>query len=224
MSTQQLSSVRRVASTRALRRSTRAAGSAKAVAATSSISRDQGLWLKDATPPPHLDGTLAGDFGFDPLGLGTNPDRLKWYAEAELMNARWAMYATAGILGQEFLGVGGKWYETGAGDFDIPVAPLLALQFPIMGFLETKRLQGYNATGESGFINSFPFDPLGMSDDSMKLKEVKNGRLAMISFVGFAVQGLVVREGPIECLKMHIADPFNANIFGSIAKLPETLA
>ncbi len=28
--------------------------------------------------------------GFDPLRLGTNPDRLKWYREAELYNGRCA--------------------------------------------------------------------------------------------------------------------------------------
>lgn len=26
--------------------------------------------------PSYLDGSLAGDYGFDPLGLGANPERL----------------------------------------------------------------------------------------------------------------------------------------------------
>ena len=29
--------------------------------------------------PPHLDGTLPGDAGFDPLSLGSDPAFLKWY-------------------------------------------------------------------------------------------------------------------------------------------------
>jgi hypothetical protein len=33
---------------------------------------------------------------------------------------------------------------------------------------------------QSGFINSFPFDPAGMNSPSMAAKEVKNGRLAMV--------------------------------------------
>ena len=54
--------------------------------------------IKDSSvAPAHLDGTLPGDFGFDPLGLGADPQRLKYYQEAELMNARWAMMAVAGI-------------------------------------------------------------------------------------------------------------------------------
>lgn len=28
--------------------------------------------------PPHLTGSLPGDRGFDPLGLGTDAGRLKW--------------------------------------------------------------------------------------------------------------------------------------------------
>ena len=63
------------------------------------IERDR---IKDSTvAPAHLDGTLPGDFGFDPLGLGADPQRLKYYQEAELMNARWAMMAVAGITATE---------------------------------------------------------------------------------------------------------------------------
>ncbi len=39
---------------------------------------------------------LPGTYGFDPLGLGTKPESLAWYAEAEKTNARWAMAACAG--------------------------------------------------------------------------------------------------------------------------------
>jgi hypothetical protein len=34
---------------------------------------------------------------------------------------------------------------------------------------------------QSGFVNSFPFDPAGMNSPDMAVKEVKNGRLAMVS-------------------------------------------
>jgi len=51
--------------------------------------------------PKKLDGSLAGDAGFDPLGLseieGIGAD-LYWMREAELKHARVAMLATVGVL------------------------------------------------------------------------------------------------------------------------------
>lgn len=31
---------------------------------------DRPIWFPGSTPPAWLDGSLPGDFGFDPLGLG----------------------------------------------------------------------------------------------------------------------------------------------------------
>lgn len=41
---------------------------------------------------------MPGDFGFDPLGLGEDADSLRWYVQAELLHARFAMAGVAGIL------------------------------------------------------------------------------------------------------------------------------
>lgn len=50
-------------------------------------------------PPTRTDAIrLAGDYGFDPLGLGKDPTSLRWYQQAELVHARTAMTAVAGIL------------------------------------------------------------------------------------------------------------------------------
>ncbi|KAL4514477.1 hypothetical protein Ndes2526A_g03946 [Nannochloris sp. 'desiccata'] len=61
-------------------------GSAKAFQAPAKVQKrssafkvqaaDRTLWLPGAAAPKHLDGKMAGDFGFDPLGLGTDPERL----------------------------------------------------------------------------------------------------------------------------------------------------
>lgn len=186
------------------------------------FAADRTLWLPGATAPKHLDGSMPGDFGFDPLGLGTDPERLKWFAEAEKTNGRWAMAAVAGILFTELLGKP-KWFEAGAEEYWMPNNALLAIEFVIMGFLELKRYQGWKETGVSGFINAFPFDPAGMNSPAMAVKEVKNGRLAMVAFVGFAVAALVTREGPIAALSSHLSNPFENNIIGSVANLPNVI-
>merc|ERR1711904_673463 len=170
-------------------------------------------WLPGTVAPIHLDGKLPGDYGFDPLGLGSEPSRLKWYSEAEKMNGRWAMAATAGIMGQETLGQG-KWFEAGAKDYDFPLPGLIAMQFLILGFLETKRYRGFVETGKSGLLDTFPFDPANMNSPDMQLKEIKNGRLAMVAFVGLAMQALVTRAGPLADLSSHIGDPLNKNLIG----------
>ncbi|KAM1023550.1 hypothetical protein ACFX1S_044575 [Malus domestica] len=137
--------------------------------------------------PEWLDGSLPGDYGFDPLGLGKDPAFLKWYREAELIHGRWAMAAVVGIfVGQAWSGI--PWFEAGADPSAISpfsFGSLLGTQLLLMGWVESKRWVDFynpesqsvewatpwsktsenfaNSTGEQGYPGGKFFDPLGFA-------------------------------------------------------------
>ncbi|KAJ7550744.1 hypothetical protein O6H91_07G116700 [Diphasiastrum complanatum] len=216
-------------------------GTSTSFVSVAAMARERPLWLPGSTPPPHLDGSLAGDFGFDPLELGKEPRALRWYVQAELLHARFAMAAVAGILFTDLLRTTGLkelpvWYEAGATKFEFAdTSAIFIVQLILMGFAETKRYMdfvtpGSQATEDSffgfepaleGLQNGYPggplFDPLGLGRDmsllkSLQEKEIKNGRLAMVAMVGFSVQAFVTKTGPINNLLTHLSDPWHRTI------------
>jgi len=61
--------------------------------------------------------------------------------------------------------------------------------------------------------------PLGFSKGNLKelqTKEIKNGRLAMVAFMGFVFAAQATGKGPLAALGAHTANPFGNNITANI--------
>lgn len=173
-------------------------------------------WLPigNVKAPLLLDGTLAGDVGFDPLGFSKSQKTLYWMREAEVKHARLAMLAAAGwpvselyhkeiakVFGLESIlanndrapsllngGLSNGW-----------ASGMLVMSILIAGYLEAKAMNdGYvfwGAQKPDGYTpGTLGFDPLSLytarkgSKKNMEAAEIKNGRLAMIAISAFVFQ------------------------------------
>ncbi|KAK3278851.1 hypothetical protein CYMTET_13238 [Cymbomonas tetramitiformis] len=225
----------------------------KAAGRTTAVSvraEDRPLFFPGAVAPSYLDGSLAGDFGWDPLGLGADETALKWYRQAELMHARWAMLGCVGILVQEVTNPDVFWYEAALPENlpsfvndDFNLGSILAFEFLMMHYVEVRRWQDYKKPGsvnedpifsgnsvpnpETGYPGGI-FDPMGFSKGDLKkaqYKEIINGRAAMFAFTGMTIQAQALGMGPIACAKEHMGSGGMSNIFSNLGKcvLPDSV-
>ena len=101
---------------------------------------------------------------------------------------------------------------------------MLALQeLFLVGGAEAKR--GAETDPEKKKYPGGAFDPFGLSKnpdnlEDLKLKELKNGRLAMVATLGFFFQYGATKTGPVANLVDHIADPFGVNFATNGVSLP----
>lgn len=140
---------------------------------------------------------LAGDNGFDPLGLAEDPENLKWFVQAELVNGRWAMLGVAGMLLPEVLTSAGllnvpKWYDAGKSEYFASSSTLFVIEFILFHYVEIRRWQDIKNPGsvnqdpifksyslppnEVGYPGGI-FNPLNFAPTlEAKEKEIANGK------------------------------------------------
>jgi len=167
--------------------------------------------------------------------LGSDIDLIKWFREAELLHCRWAMLGVTGILVGEIVRPDIDFYKAPQqleGTLPFSISNLLAIEFILFHYVEIRRWQDFKKPGavdndpifkqyklpshEVGYPGGI-FDPLGFSkeinSDDLKEKEIKNGRLAMVAFVGFVAQEQITGENPLAALQLHISAPGQHTIF-----------
>lgn len=166
--------------------------------------------------PVALDGSMAGDVGFDPLGFAKNSEDLMKFREAEIKHARLAMLAAAGwpiseLLDTKLANTFGLSPLVDNAD-RVPsllngglgkVSPIYwlaciagAAAIDLYGIKGASKSADYTP-GNLGFdpLGVFPKDPEGRK--WMETAEIKNGRLAMIAITAFAFQELVTQTGVV---------------------------
>mmetsp|Transcript_10658 Transcript_10658/g.22750 ORF Transcript_10658/g.22750 Transcript_10658/m.22750 type:complete len:411 (+) Transcript_10658:136-1368(+) len=192
--------------------------------------------------PPKLDGTQAGDFGFDPLGLTEEFD-LFTMQEAELRHGRLAMLAVVGWPLSELFAP--SWMlQNGCAPSVLngfnPISAMAVLAaFGAVGFFEYKTSlrrtentafgQMHRADmidcvdGQYGVPGDYGFDPLGLyssiGNDAYARKglrevEISHGRSAMLGITAFAAWEALTGHAIVE----------NSMFFHPNAALPALVA
>ncbi|XP_073034220.1 chlorophyll a-b binding protein CP29.1, chloroplastic-like [Primulina eburnea] len=234
------------------------------------FSTDRPLWYPGATAPDYLDGSLIGDYGFDPFGLGKPAEYLQFeldsldqnlaknpagdiigtrteaadvkstpfqpysevfglqrFRECELIHGRWAMLATLGAITVEWL-TGVTWQDAGKVELvdgssylglplPFSMTTLIWIEVLVIGYIEFQRNAELDPEKRLYPGGSY-FDPLGLASDpekkaTLQLAEIKHARLAMVGFLGFAVQAAATGKGPLNNWATHLSDPLHTTIF-----------
>jgi len=154
--------------------------------------------------PEKLDGSMAGDMGFDPMGLSEIQQDLKYARWAELKHGRISMLAITGMVVQEsgFHIPGAQFTSTDPFEAVSKVGYVGNLQILLtIGVIELATISKIYGEGEPGDIG-WAFGSLdNMSEEQIKYRqeqEIIHCRLAMIAITGAVVQTLLFHKPLLE--------------------------
>lgn len=171
-----------------------------------------------ACPDELKQSDLAGNFGFDPLGLARSKERLMEYREAEVKHGRLAMLAAIGWPVSELTD------RSIADFFSAPAALIDGDRVPsvLNGGMEriSPQFWGFclgmsaaidmygvaKARGGAGdyYPGNLGFDPLGLfpvdkeGQENMKLAEIKHGRVAMMGVTGYVMEEYLTKMAVVD--------------------------
>merc|ERR1712127_834502 len=165
--------------------------------------------LPFAAKPKLLDGSMAGDVGFDPFCFaGKEEQDLFYMREAEIKHSRLAMLAAVGWpLAELFdkpiadsIGLPTLLTKTGEspsllnGGLDKVASAYWIAVISLAGIVELENMKMKDEKGKSYIAGDCNFDPLNFFPQDKKgqmemmTKEIKHGRIAMMAVLGFVAQ------------------------------------
>lgn len=124
----------------------------------------------------------------------------------------------------DYLGIPGLHLAGNQGVIVIAICQVLLMVGPEYARycgIEALEPLGIYLPGDINYPGGALFDPLGLSKDpiafeELKVKEIKNGRLAMVAWLGFYAQAALTGKGPVQNLLEHIADPIHNNLLSNL--------
>jgi len=156
--------------------------------------------------PEKLDGSMPGDFGFDPMGLSEIQTDLKYARWAEIKHGRISMLAILGMITQEYGPLNSGWHVPGEQFTETdPFAAIAKVGFAgnfqiflAIGMIELGNFSKHYGEGTPGDIGwDFIGLTKGLSPEEFKRRqeqEIIHCRLAMIAIVGASVQTLLFHQ------------------------------